>query len=334
MRTVLSLSLIAVFGLMVSCSGNHQESRTPTLNPVAPSNTTVKGIQGVITTNASGLKLIGDVVLYANGNTKITIDGVVASRDDIQPGMIIEAEGELVNDKQFDCTSITSYSLLTGKVESVDLEANTLQIAGQTVLVDDKSHLVSANEQGNNSVGAFQVGDSVTVCGFIQEDSGHCMATRIAQTSDSSATATFTVQGTISNLTGTTFKVGNQTVRLNNATTVTGTVANGYQAVACCYWVNGELYADWVTSQAPAANTNVQSVYGTMSNWDQYGYCFQLGGRGGCCGGIRYWVDYEEDDDYTALLASVSGTNTNLRVEGTVTRTGNTYRIKATKISK
>jgi hypothetical protein len=216
-------------------------------------------------------------------------------------------------------------------------------VAGQTVIVDDKSYLAKANGHGNghhgqgnnyshHSFDGFQVGDHVTVCGFVHEETGHHMATRISlwSSTDSATTATYTVQGTISDLTNATFKVGNHTVHHGNAA-ITGTVANGHHAVAYCHWVNGDLYADRITSQAPVANTNVQSVYGTVSNWDQYGHCFQLGGRGGCCGGICYWVYY--NDEYTPLLASLSA-NANVRVEGVVTKTGNTYKIQATKISK
>jgi hypothetical protein len=330
-KTALALSIPFVLALLASCSPDHNDAHGNAIQQVS----NVSSIEGAVVVNASGQRLAGGVALNISGNTKITIDGSSASLGDLQPGMVVLAEGGMVGDGSFNCTSVASHSALSGRIESIghhDHANNTLAVAGKTVAIDGNSHLVKQSGSGFATCGFtdFNVGDLVTVCGYYSQDGSYCVATRLCQwSSDASVTTTVTAKGICSNLGGETFTAGGQTVHYRQAS-VTGTLANGANVVAVCRVVDGELYADYITCQSADSTSGCRSVYGNLSGLDQGNYCFTLGG-GGCCGG-SYLVSYDAATNIEVDLAASNGKK--IRVEGTVSQNGKNYKVKAVKITK
>jgi hypothetical protein len=340
-KLVVAISLGIALGLFQSCSSSddNPHNSPDSVNPNQAPNP-ITSLEGIIVKNSQGHSLVGNVVLYTNNATIITIDGVQCSKDDLQGGMIIEAKGNLVNDSRFDCTNIDSNSLLRGNIDAIDLANNTLVVANCNVVVDEHSYLVKSKGAGNGfaqvSFADLQVGHPVSICGTWQSDD-IIRTTRVCSyPADAHMQPSATAQGLMSSLAtnAKTFQCGKYIVNYSNAS-VTGTPENGCQVVAAGPVINGIINAERLVCQ-PFANSDngnygCRSVYGRMSGWDPANGEFQLSG-GGCCSSLCYWVYY---DEYTPLVGNVSLANgVNVRVEGTVTQNGRSYIIKATKITK
>jgi len=338
-KSVIFLSFAIALGLFQSCGSNDDSQLM--MAPVIPNPTlnSVTSIEGIITKNSQGQSLVGNVVLYTNNATKITIDGVQCSQDALQAGMIIEANGNLINDSRFNCTSINSNSVLRGNIEAIPAN-NKLVVAGYMVVVDEHSYLAKSDGAGNgfSKVGFadLKVGHPVGVCGTWEGDE-FIRTTRICSyPAETPMLPSTTTQGVMSSLSTSakTFQCGRYKVDYSNAS-VTGTLENGSQVVAAGPVANGVMNAERVVCQPLATGNNAsygcRSVYGRVSGLDTAGGEFLLNG-GGCCGALCYYVYY---DEYTPFLGGVSLANgASVRVEGTLTQNGKNYIIKATKITK
>jgi len=305
-----------------NCNGGHTHwANVEVYDPYQPLNVT--SIAGIIEKNAQGHS-VGNVVLFVNNSSRIEIDGVKSSKGDLAAGMTIEAKGELVNNSQFNCTSISANSILSGNINSIDLASNALIIGETTVAVKEKA--IIAN---------FAAGDSIKVFGnFVESDK--ILATCLLKHGNGGTQATYTAQGVMSNHNsgGKTFQTGKYIVDYSNAK-VEGTPVNGAQIVASGPVANNMMYAQNVYCAYYDPNTGVQTggfcVFGNISNWDPNNYQFQIGNGYGCCS-INYLVNYDERTPGMELLsANVAG---NLRIEGTLTQSGGRRVIKAAKISK
>jgi hypothetical protein len=316
-----SISLIAVLGLFLSCASNPSNHYQEPNIASAPSKVT--SIAGVVAKNAQGYLAIGDIVLAFNNSSKIEIDDAISSKADIQAGMTIEAEGELVNDSQFNCTYLATNSILRGNIDSIDFANNTL-VVGETTVIADK----------NANMANYSIGDAIKVFGNF--DSDKIFATCVLKQGKGQIQPSYTAQGPMSDHNGQnkTFQCGKYIVDYSNAK-VEGTPANGGQAVASGSVANGVMQAQTVRCVFYSTNNTGTMggwcVYGRMSNWDPSNNQFQIGSGYGCCC-IYYWVDYDEWTPGIDLITTAS-TGANFRIEGTLTQNGGKRVVKATRIS-
>lgn len=338
-----NLALLATLSLLVSCSGdgldcNDQSHINPNPSPVA---SLVTSIEGLLARNSQGHALVGDTLLYAD-NSKIVIDGVQTSKDELQPGMIVLAEGKQIDKNRFDCTSITTNSVVSGNIEAIDVSKNAIRVAGKTVIADEHSYFAKSNGKGNgygqSNFAKLSAGDPITVCGYVKEGEGTVLATRICSLpGNAQIVSSITAQGTMSSLNtnAKTFLCGGYNINYGGAD-VTGTPQNGCRVIAAGTVADGVMYATRCYYYDDSGNygygSGCRSIYGRMAAYDPENNQFQLYG-GGCCGTICYWVYYDEYTPIVGLNLSNSQ-GANIRVEGTISQNGKNYIVKATKISK
>jgi len=327
MRLVLSLSLGVALGLLVACGGHDTENPQVILktNPIT-------SIEGMVGKDNQGQLQVGGLSLNLTGS-QLTIDGKSCGIGELQPGMTMEARGNMgANGQSFYCSNISVSSTLRGSVENTNF-ANTLVVAGITVAADDSTYVVSSYNGGmaGGLIGfnEIQVGDSVYIWGVLQEN-GTILATRICvMPANFNLNACYTFQGSVSDLNPNTrrFMCANYWIDYGDAA-INGTLSNGAQVVVSGP-VNGNvLKADSVTVKAVEG---VRSVSGRMYGLNE-GLCqFTLGG-GGCCGSASYYVNYADAE--IIGINSLATHKGNVRVEGTVTQNGRTYNLKATKVTK
>jgi hypothetical protein len=306
-----------------NCNGGHVHTATVHVYDHYQ-NVSVTSIAGIVEKNAQGHSLIGDIVLAFNSTSKIEIDGIASSKKDLQAGMTIEAQGELVGN-QFNCTKLATNSILRGNIDSIDFANNALLIGKTTVVVGDHANI--ANYSTGDAIkvfGNYVDGDKIFATCMVNSESGHIQAN-------------YTAQGPMTNHNGQnkTFQCGRFTVDYSSAK-VEGTATNGGQVLVSGPVVNGVMqaqtcrfYYDANNNQAAVGNW---CVYGRMTNWDPSTNQFQIGSGYGCCC-IYYWINYDQYTPGAELIAAAS-TGTNLRIEGTLTQSGGKRVVKATKISK
>ena len=327
MRLIFSLSLGVALGLLIACCG--QDTEDP---PVVQTTNPITSIEGVVGKNNQGQLQVGGLSLNLAGS-QLKIDGKSCGTGELQPGMTIEARGNMgANGQSFYCSDINVSSTLRGNVENTNL-ANTLVVAGITVVADDSTYIVRSYNGGMTGwligFGEIQAGDPVHVWGILQEN-GTILATRICVMPANSAFGhCYTFQGSVSNLdpNARRFRCGNYWIDYGNAA-ITGTISNGAQVV-----VSGPVNGNVLRADSVAVRTveGVRSVSGRMYGLNE-GLCqFTLGG-GGCCGSAYYYVDYADAE--VVGISSLATHKGNVRVEGTVTQNGKTYKLKATKVTK
>jgi len=338
-----NLTLLAALSLLVSCSGNGLDCNDQ--GPINPNPTLVANqvtsIEGLLARNNQGHVLVGDAVLYTNNSTKIVVDGVQTSKDELQPGMIVLAEGKQINENRFECTSITTNSIVSGNIEAMDVSKKVIRVAGKTVIADEHSYFAKSNGKGNgygqSNFAKLSAGNPIMVCGYLKEGEDAVLATRICSLPVNTQIApSVTAQGTMSSLNtnAKTFFCGGYTINYGGAD-VTGMPQNGCRVIAAGTVADGVMYATRCYYYDDNGNygygSGCRSIYGRMAAYDPENNQFQL--YGGCCGTICYWVYYDEYTPIVGLNLSNSQ-GANIRVEGTISQNGKNYIVKATKISK
>ncbi|MDR0499311.1 MAG: hypothetical protein LBH03_06235 [Holophagales bacterium] len=314
------LSFGLVIGLFQSCSSSDNNPIDPVYPSSAPK---VTSIAGVIAKNAQG-NMIGDVLLTFAISSKIEIDGIQSSKGDLQVGMTIEAEGELVNGNEFRCASLTTNSILRGNIDFIDLANGALVVGETTVVVDE-----------NASIANYDIGDAIKVFGnFVDGDK--ILASCLLKHGNTHMQTSYTAQGPMSehNSQNKTFLCGKYIVDYSKAK-LDGTPLNGGQVVASGPVSDGVMHAQTVYCHFYDPNAGMVGgwcVYGRMANWDPANNQFEIGNGYGCCC-IYYWVNYDQWTPGIDLITADSA-GSNFRIEGVLTQSGGKRVVKATKISK
>lgn len=210
-------------------------------------------------------------------------DAVVFADDDsaLQVGMVVRVEGALdEGGATGQAERIVFDDLVEGPVESVvDISAQvrTAVVLGQTVIVD----------QGTPGFDNLLPGAVVEVSGFVRPD-GSIRATFIRRSAVSADAFlgqenSFEVQGRVSGLAGTTFRIGALTVDFGNVTPRNGTLADGLLVeVKGRELVGAVLTAADIEVKVPGlgvADRARAEVEGLVAGLDPSAATFTLGGQ-------------------------------------------------------
>lgn len=201
-----ALSLLFATALVAACGGGGggTDATTPGSNnppTAAPSSYALGPVSGF------GSVIVGGVRFDDSAASVSDEDGQSMSGSAVKLGVMLQ-----VNAGKLDVTNATAVAQslvvvreLVGPVTAVNVAASTVQVLGQTVLVN-------ANTVFDNSLGAglqaLTVGKLIEVHGMADATSGNITATRIeAQTA---AVAFFSLRGTVAalNTSSKTFKIG------------------------------------------------------------------------------------------------------------------------------
>lgn len=155
-RRAAGLAVLFAALAMVSCGG--QDADEP--------KTTAKGvISGFGSMHVNGIQ-------YATDTATVTMDGIPATVNDLQVGMVVTVKGTINADRTAGvATAIEFCDLLQGPVTAIDPAAGTITIFGQTIRVDKETFYAHFS-----GLAALNVGDIVEVSGF-PDGAGALMAT-------------------------------------------------------------------------------------------------------------------------------------------------------------
>lgn len=137
------------------------------------------GTAGNVQTTAKGVisgfgSLHVNGVQYATDNATVTMDGVPATVNDLQVGMVVTVKGNINDDRTAGAATAIEFSdLFQGPVSAVDPVANTVTVFGQTIRVDNATFYGHVSGPA-----ALNVGDIVEVSG-IPDDTGAIRATHL-----------------------------------------------------------------------------------------------------------------------------------------------------------
>lgn len=162
--------------------------------------TAVTGItKGTITAKGS---VFVNGIEFNTSTASIKVDDNPGFENDLQVGMVVKIRGTSDNlYKTGKSSQIDARDRLEGPIEAVDAPNRTLTVMGQTVRIED--NVTRLNDDSNQKLFAdagFQVGDSVEVHGF-PDDNGGLRATRVAK----KVSGTFTIKGFVTSLGATSF---------------------------------------------------------------------------------------------------------------------------------
>lgn len=156
-RRAAGLAVLFAALAMVSCGDK---------DTAEPAKTTAKGvISGFGNMHVNGIQ-------YATDTATVTMDGVPATINNLQVGMVVTVKGTINADRTAGvATAIEFCDLLQGPVSAIDPEAGTITIFGQTIRVDKETFYAHFS-----GLAALNVGDIVEVSGF-PDGAGAIMAT-------------------------------------------------------------------------------------------------------------------------------------------------------------
>jgi hypothetical protein len=176
------------------------------------------GIGGTGNTSVGPITALGSIFVngieFQTANAAVTINGVNSNEKELQIGMVVKVEGTVNADgKTGKADKVIFESNTAGPINSIDLGKSTLEVMGQTVVVDTQTIIVGL--PGNTRrLADFAAEDMVEISGLADAD-GNIIATRIALKNTSRQTE---VNGRVSALTDSTFKINALTVDYSKAT--------------------------------------------------------------------------------------------------------------------
>jgi hypothetical protein len=182
-------------------------------------------------------------VKYDTGAAEVSINGSAAAPDQLRLGMVVTLEATLNADgTQGTAQKISFSDEVRGPVESIG--SDTLQVAGQTVQVDERTVL-----DGVDSLAALKIGDFAQVSGLRQN--GTILATRVAlQAIPDSVVARG--QASAVDTAAATFRLGQLTVDYSATALLSAVPTAGQWLQASGRMRDGILYADRLESANPA----------------------------------------------------------------------------------
>jgi len=226
--------VIAMVLLVASCGGGTGAS---------PSGPSVGGIngggfaRGAITGFGS---IFVDGIEFSTSGASIRIEGSTATESQLEVGQVVLVQGTISDDGRSGTARTVSFDdNVEGPIQSVDVQANTFVVLGQTVRVTGTTVFDGGVSPAN--ITGLTAGVSVEVSGFA-DSAGVIVATRVE---GKAAAGELEVSGALSGLdtVARRFTINALTIDYATATVSGGTLANG----ACVE----------VKSNAPTGNTFV-----------------------------------------------------------------------------
>lgn len=201
--------------VMLTACGGGGGATTAADNTSAPAAAAVYA--GPIT--GFGSVIVNGVRFSSVGATLQDDDGQDINLDQLKLGMTVRVSGTADDSTQLGTASqLALVHGIRGTVTTVNASANTLTLLGQTVNTN-----TATAYQGVSGLAGLTAGQSVEVYGALQAD-GSLLATLIQL--KSTAFTTLSVNGVVSNFSGTNFKLGSLTVNYSTAL-VTGVLGDG-----------------------------------------------------------------------------------------------------------
>lgn len=149
---------------------------------------------------------------YETTSATVTMDGFDSDESQLQVGMVVRVEGTVNADGRTGIANVVIFDdNVEGPVNAIDVAGKTLQVMGQTVLVDDQT--VFAGLPYAWSLADLIVNDTVEVSG-LQDIDGNIKATRLFL---KAAGELSEVSGQVANLTGASFTINALTVDYSTA---------------------------------------------------------------------------------------------------------------------
>lgn len=209
-----TLLTLASAMMLTACGGGGGDT-TPAVNTSAPAAAAVYA--GPIT--GFGSVIVNGMRFSSVGATLQDDDGQDINLDQLKLGMTVRVSGTADDSTQLGTASqLALVHGIRGAITTVNASANTLTLLGQTVNTN-----TATAYQGVSGLAALTAGQSVEVYGALQAD-GSLLATLIQL--KSTAFTTLSVNGVVSNFSGTNFKLGSLTVNYSTAV-VTGVLGDG-----------------------------------------------------------------------------------------------------------
>jgi hypothetical protein len=191
--------------------------------------------------------LDGTGSIFVNGvrfdvdDAEVFVNGQPASEADLGLGMVVTVTGNVDDNGSSGVAARVDYdSLLEGPVSSIERNADNssarMQVLGQVVIIERTSTVFE-----DSNFDTLAAGEIVEISGFLDEE-GRIRATRIEGSDDDDVS----LIGTIADLDGLLFRIGNQLVDAGTATLTDipgGSLANG-----TIVEVDGELVGDRVVA--------------------------------------------------------------------------------------
>lgn len=192
----LFLPLCFLFPVIVSCGGGGVEGLLAG-----------GGIGGTGITSVGPITALGSI--FVNGiefqttNTTVTLNGVKGDEKELQVGMVVRVEGTVNADGKTGKAEMVIFDHnAEGLINSIDLGRSTLEVMGQTVLVDGQT-IIAGLPGKTPELADLATNDLVEISGLADAD-GNIKATRITlKTTGHQAE----VSGRVSSLTSATFKI-------------------------------------------------------------------------------------------------------------------------------
>ena len=160
----------AMAATLVACGGGGGSS-----SPTGPSNGSAARTWVTGAVDGFGSVIVNGVH-YETGSSSVTIEGRSGTEGELEVGDVVRIEAERDSSGRMQARSIDQDRLVQGTVQSVDVAAGTLVVAGQLIIVDDETTFDDSIP--GMSLAGIAVGDRVEVHGFAGADGAR--ATRIS----------------------------------------------------------------------------------------------------------------------------------------------------------
>ena len=201
---------------------------------------------------------------YDTNNATVIVDGVETDVSSLKEGMLVTVTGTESADGTANARTISFTDDVEGMVLSSSVDASgtrVLNVLGQTVLIDANT-IFESNDINDISTDDIDIGNIVEVSGY-SNGNGEIQATRVeVKSAQYDAGEKMELKGNISNLTNTTFNIGQLTINVENAVLdndFMGTLQNG-QYVEVSSYENLDANGYFVANEIELKNNGTKEV--------------------------------------------------------------------------